>query len=134
MLPINVASSIGPVAYRYPLDYMISGKGSGNQELSKQTLGGLHKCVIFLPAAQCLPARLRSKCRGEISPNTLITLVYRADCCVVRRAPRSSPSQQLTGHVNSHDSQYQCGQPLLQFGIVAAIPITSPMIQNQSTC
>lgn len=52
----------------------------------------------------------------------------------VRRAPRSSPIQQLTGQVSSHESQYQWGHPLLQLGIVAAPPINSPMMQNHSTC
>ena len=36
--------------------------------------------------------------------------------------------------MNSQDSQYQCGQPLLQLGIVAAMPMTSPRTKNQSTC
>src|SRR5215469_11756277 len=38
------------------------------------------------------------------------------------------------GQQSSPDNQYQCGQPLLPLGIVAAIPITSPRIKNQSTC
>src|SRR3954452_7183851 len=51
------------------------------------------------------------------------------------RCPASSrPTRQLTGHVSNHDSQYQCGQPLLQLGIIAATPITSPTTKNQSTC
>jgi len=36
--------------------------------------------------------------------------------------------------VNSQDSQYQWGHPLLQLGMMAATPITSPMMKNQSTC
>src|ERR1700722_11852795 len=52
----------------------------------------------------------------------------------VRRPANNRPIQQLTGQVRSQDSQYQCGQSLLQLGIVAAMPITSPMIKNQSTC
>ena len=51
-----------------------------------------------------------------------------------RRPASSRPIQQLTGQVSSQDSQYQCGQSLLQLGMVAAMPITSPMIKNQSTC
>src|ERR1700691_2700848 len=43
------------------------------------------------------------------------------------------PIQQLTGQVSSQDNQYQCGQPLLQLGIVAPMPITSPTMKNQST-
>jgi hypothetical protein len=46
----------------------------------------------------------------------------------------SSPIQQLTGQVRSQDNQYQCGHPLLQLGIVAAMPIASPTTKNQSTC
>src|SRR5579864_8663341 len=38
------------------------------------------------------------------------------------------------GHASNQDSQYQCGLPLLQLGIVAAIPIASPRMKNQSTC
>ncbi len=48
--------------------------------------------------------------------------------------PSAHPIQQLTGQLSSHDSQYQCGQPLLQFGIVAATPITSPTMKNHNTC
>src|ERR1035438_3977769 len=51
-----------------------------------------------------------------------------------RRPAASRPNQQLTGQVSSQDNQYQCGQPLLQFGIVAPMPITSPMMKNQRTC
>lgn len=47
--------------------------------------------------------------------------------------PSCRPIQQLIGHVSNHDNQYQCGHPLLQFGIVAAIPITSPIAKNHST-
>src|SRR5207245_1975091 len=43
------------------------------------------------------------------------------------------PIQQLIGQATNHDSQYQCGQPLFQFGIVAPIPIASPRTKNQST-
>src|ERR1022692_1714873 len=51
------------------------------------------------------------------------------------RCPASSrPIQQLTGQVSSQDNQYQCGQPLLQLGIIVAMPIASPRIKNQSTC
>src|SRR5664280_47373 len=50
-----------------------------------------------------------------------------------RRLASSRPIQQLTGQVSSHDSQYQCGQPLLQLGTVAARPMTSPRMKNQST-
>src|SRR4051794_2909536 len=53
---------------------------------------------------------------------------------VRRRAASSSPIQQLIGQVNSQDSQYQCGQPLLQFGMMAAAPITSPSRKKHSTC
>src|SRR5664280_287934 len=52
----------------------------------------------------------------------------------VRRPASSRPIQQLTGQVSSQDNQYQCGQPLLQLGIIAAMPIASPRIKNQSTC
>src|ERR1022692_4420827 len=51
-----------------------------------------------------------------------------------RRPASSRPIQQLTGQLSSQDNQYQCGQPLLQLGIVAPMPITSPTIKNQSTC
>src|ERR1700690_2099885 len=51
-----------------------------------------------------------------------------------RRPASSRPIQQLTGQVSSQDNQYQCGQPLLQLGIIAAMPIASPRIKNQSTC
>src|ERR1700733_8225652 len=51
-----------------------------------------------------------------------------------RRWPSSRPIQQLTGHVSSQDNQYQCGQPLLQLGTVAAAPIASPMTKNHNTC
>src|SRR5271165_6876144 len=51
-----------------------------------------------------------------------------------RRPAFIRPIQQLTGQVSSQDNQYKCGQPLLQLGIIAAIPITSPMMKNQSTC
>jgi hypothetical protein len=51
-----------------------------------------------------------------------------------RRSASSRPIQQLTGQVSSQDNQYQCGQPLLQLGIIAPMPITSPRIKNQSTC
>ena len=44
------------------------------------------------------------------------------------------PIQQLTGQVSSQDNQYQCGQPLLQVGMIAPMSIASPMIKNQSTC
>jgi len=36
--------------------------------------------------------------------------------------------------MSSQDNEYQCGHPLLQLGIVKPMPITSPMIRNQSTC
>src|SRR5579871_797794 len=45
-----------------------------------------------------------------------------------------SPIQQLIGQLKIHDSQYQCGQPLPQLGIVATIPMTSPITKNHSTC
>jgi hypothetical protein len=51
-----------------------------------------------------------------------------------RRSASSSPIQQLTGQVSSQDNQYQCGQPLLQLGIIAAMPIASPTMKNQNTC
>src|SRR5664280_3451660 len=51
-----------------------------------------------------------------------------------RRPASSRPIQQLTGQVSSQDNQYQCGQPLLQLGIIAPMPITSPTMKNQSTC
>src|ERR1035437_1820599 len=51
-----------------------------------------------------------------------------------RRPANSRPIQQLTGQVSSQDNQYQCGQPLLQLGIIVAMPIASPRIKNQSTC
>jgi hypothetical protein len=50
-----------------------------------------------------------------------------------RRPASSRPIQQLTGQVSSDDNQYQCGQPLLQLGIMAAMPITSPRKKNHST-
>src|SRR6266404_7410398 len=52
----------------------------------------------------------------------------------VLRPESSNPIQQLTGQVSSHASQYQCGHPLFQLGMVAARPITSPKRKNQSTC
>jgi len=51
-----------------------------------------------------------------------------------RRPLSSRPIQQLTGQVSSQDNQYQCGQPLLQLGIIAPMPIASPRTKNQSTC
>jgi hypothetical protein len=45
----------------------------------------------------------------------------------------SRPLQQLTGQVNNQDNQYQWGQPFPQLGIVEMMPITSPMMKNQST-
>src|SRR5215469_10942156 len=54
--------------------------------------------------------------------------------CAALRLPSRSPIQQLSGHISSQDTQYQCGQPLFQLGIVAAMPMTSPTIKNQSTC
>src|SRR4051812_34190570 len=49
------------------------------------------------------------------------------------RRLRSSPIQQLIGQAISHDSQYQCGHPLFQFGMVATSPITSPRTNSHST-
>jgi len=51
------------------------------------------------------------------------------------RLPDStSPIQQLTGQLSNHDSQYQCGQPFDQFGMMATTPITSPRMNSQNTC
>ncbi len=51
------------------------------------------------------------------------------------RLPESiKPIQQAIGQEMIQESQYQCGQPLLQFGMVNAIPMTSPRMQNQRTC
>jgi len=52
----------------------------------------------------------------------------------IRRPASRRPIQQLTGQVSNQDNQYQCGQPLLQLGTVAAMPITAPMTKNQNTC
>ena len=52
----------------------------------------------------------------------------------LRVAASLRPIQQLMGHVRSHESQYQCGHPLDQLGMMAAIPITSPRMKNHSTC
>ena len=43
------------------------------------------------------------------------------------------PIQQLIGHVSSQESQNQWGNPLFQFGIVNARPMTSPRMKNQRT-
>ncbi len=51
-----------------------------------------------------------------------------------RRPASSKPIQQLSGQVSSQDNQYQCGQPLLQLGMVETTPITSPRRKNQRTC
>src|ERR1700688_2331352 len=74
----------------------------------------------------CKPLEANSRC--------LPCVRTQAESKFARRPASSKPIQQLTGHVSSHDNQYQCGQPLLQLGIVAAIPIASPKIKNQSTC
>lgn len=65
------------------------------------------------------------------TPNWFYAIAARASAF---RSPSFAPIQQLIGHVSNHDNQYQCGQPLLQFGMVAATPITSPMVKNHNTC
>ena len=73
--------------------------------------------------------------KSQIVPCSWCIADY-ADCAEgwlsLRRAS-SRPIEQLIGQVSSHDNQYQCGQPLLQLGMIEAMPITSPMMKNQST-
>src|ERR1700688_31467 len=75
-----------------------------------------------------------NECSGNFQPTILPALAARAGGSPARRPASSRPIQQLAGQVSSQDNQYQCGQPLLQLGIVAAMPMTSPTIKNQSTC
>ena len=86
--------------------------GTGNQ------FGTLPSCVRQEPAAD--PLNFLTLCR--MFPRSE-TQRERESVC---RPESSRPIQQLTGQVSSHDNQYQCGQPLLQLGIMAPIPIASP--------
>ena len=76
--------------------------------------------------------------RAEVPQRSEILKFAQFADCVDGWAPERPvsrrPIQQLIGHVISHESQYQWGQPLLQLGMMAAIPMTSPSTKNQKTC